>query len=200
MSGREPHERSLPRRRSRARVGCDRERLRRHLRRTGAASLGGGIGAPRGPGLYGLSAYDAGDHWHFVTLGLSELWTKESEDPEVSGFGYELTMRTSHRGEGPPDWTINLLNRLAELVFQGTDLGPGHTLDPGGSITGESTSDLTGLAFVPDPQLGSISTPNGSLHFVQVVVSPFVLHFLQVLTPSVTTGAGHAAVPVTATP
>ena len=46
---------------------------------------------------------------------------------------------------------------------------PGHTLDAGASIMGEATSDLTGLAFALDPQLGSITTPNGSLDFVQVV-------------------------------
>ena len=90
-----------------------------------------GSALPGGPELYGLSAYEAGNHWHFVTLGLSELWAKESEDPEVSGFGHELTMRTSPRGEEPPDWAINLLHRLAELVFQGMAFRAGHTLDAG---------------------------------------------------------------------
>jgi suppressor of fused len=122
-----------------------------------------------GAGLYGVSAYDAGDHRHFVTFGLSELWTKGSEDPEFSGFGYELTMRTSHQGEEPRDWTIKLLQRLGELVFEGTVFRPGHTLDAGTPITGEATSDLTGLVFALDPELGSIETPNGSLDFVQVV-------------------------------
>lgn len=130
---------------------------------------GAGATLPGGPGLYGLSAYDAGNHWHFVTLGISELWAKESDDLEVSGFGYELTMRTLRRGEEPPDWVVKLLGRLAGLTFQGTVFRPGHTLDAGGSIMGEATSDLTGLAFALDPQLGSISTPNGSLDFVQVV-------------------------------
>jgi suppressor of fused len=124
---------------------------------------------PGASGLYGLSAYDADDHWHFVTFGLSELWAKESEDREVSGFGYELTMRTSHQGEEPRDWTVKLLQRLGDLIFEGTVFRPGHTLDAGTPITGEATSDLTGLVFALDPELGSIETPNGSLDFVQVV-------------------------------
>ena len=30
--------------------------------------------------LDGISVYDAGEFWHFVSYGLSELYTKESED------------------------------------------------------------------------------------------------------------------------
>ena len=32
--------------------------------------------------LDGISIYDAGDYWHFVTYGLSELYEKESEHKE----------------------------------------------------------------------------------------------------------------------
>ena len=32
-------------------------------------------------------------HWHYVTYGFTELYQKECEDPEVSGFGFELTFR-----------------------------------------------------------------------------------------------------------
>ena len=40
--------------------------------------------------LDGISVYDAGDFWHFVSYGLSELYTKESDDPEYSGYGLSL--------------------------------------------------------------------------------------------------------------
>ena len=36
--------------------------------------------------LSGISAYknvDPCPHWHFVTYGFSELWAKESADPDV---------------------------------------------------------------------------------------------------------------------
>ena len=32
-------------------------------------------------------------HWHYVTYGFTELYEKKSEDPEVSGYGFELTFR-----------------------------------------------------------------------------------------------------------
>jgi len=43
-----------------------------------------------------ISVYTATEpmeHWHFVTYGFSELYEKEKEDPEHSGFGFELTFR-----------------------------------------------------------------------------------------------------------
>jgi suppressor of fused len=125
---------------------------------------------PGDAGLYAISAFDAGDHWHFVTLGLTELWSKENDDPGVSGFGFEFTMRTRHDvGDEPPAWVLTLLDRLADLVFQGHDLRPGHTLDPGGPITGSASSTLRAVSFSMDPQLGTIATPHGRVEFVQVL-------------------------------
>ena len=46
--------------------------------------------------LDGISVYTAKEpieHWHFVTYGFSELYEKETGDPENSGFGFELTFR-----------------------------------------------------------------------------------------------------------
>lgn len=43
--------------------------------------------------LDGISIYDGGDYWHFVTFGLSDLYEKETEDPEWSGYGFELTLK-----------------------------------------------------------------------------------------------------------
>ena len=32
-------------------------------------------------------------HWHYVTYGFTELYDKESDDPQVSGYGFELTVK-----------------------------------------------------------------------------------------------------------
>ena len=42
--------------------------------------------------LDGISIYDGGDYWHFVTYGLSELHEKVSENTEYSGYGMEFTL------------------------------------------------------------------------------------------------------------
>ena len=64
--------------------------------------------------IYGISAYKVAaprPYWHIVTYGFSELWQKEWEDPEVSGFGFELTMRVAcgPDDENPPNWSLNFL-------------------------------------------------------------------------------------------
>ena len=44
--------------------------------------------------LDGISIYDGGGFWHFVTFGFSDLYEKQAgDDPEWSGAGFELTMK-----------------------------------------------------------------------------------------------------------
>src|SRR5437868_6371298 len=83
--------------------------------------------------LQGISIYDHPlpvPHWHFVTYGFSELYEKESDDPEVSGFGFELTFRLARQEETPPGWVLNFLQNLGRYVFQtGNAFDIGHYLD-----------------------------------------------------------------------
>lgn len=124
--------------------------------------------------LPAIAVYEARqpEHWHFVTYGLSELFEKTSREPEVSGFGFELTMRVP-RGAGeetPPAWPLRALQGLGRYVLgTGKGLDTGHCADLGGSIAPGIESALTCLACVPDPLLGKITTPFGSLLFLQVV-------------------------------
>jgi hypothetical protein len=123
-----------------------------------------------GQGLYGLSAYRADDVWLLVTFGMTELFGKGSDDPEVSGWGYEFTMRVPRDGDEPPQWSLELLQRLVKYVFdEGKPFADGHRMDPGGPITGESGTNLTALAFVKDPQLPAIDSPHGAAEFLTVV-------------------------------
>ena len=43
--------------------------------------------------LDGISIYDGGDFWHFVSYGLTEIYDKETDDREISGYGDELTLK-----------------------------------------------------------------------------------------------------------
>lgn len=111
-------------------------------------------------------------HWHYVTYGLSELFEKSSRDPDVSGFGFELTMRVPRQAgeESPPAWPLRALQGLGRYVLaNGKGLDTGHCADLGGSIAQGVASELTCIACVPDPLLRKIDTPFGSLLFLQVV-------------------------------
>ncbi|ALS26600.1 suppressor of fused protein (SUFU) [Paenibacillus sp. 32O-W] len=125
--------------------------------------------------LDGISAYKAErpyPHWHFVTFGFSELYDKESDDPERSGYGFELTFRLA-RGEAeeePPAWAMNLLQNMGRYVFKsGNVFRNGDYLDANGPICLGSDTKLTALAFVRDPELPALDTPNGQVEFLQMV-------------------------------
>lgn len=114
-------------------------------------------------------------HWSYVTYGFSELYDKQSDDPQDSGYGFELTFRLAMApGEGgdgtPPVWPMNLLQNLARYVFgSGNVFEEGHHLDANGPIALDTETRLRHLAFVADPRLGAIDTANGHLRFLQVV-------------------------------
>ena len=110
-------------------------------------------------------------HWHYVTYGFTELYEKESEDPEVSGYGFELTFRLKRGKEKqPPTWPVSLLQNLARYVFSsGNAFGPGHHMNANGPIALETDTQLTALGFRTDPELGELDTPNGHFMFLQVV-------------------------------
>ncbi|AMV29800.1 Suppressor of fused protein (SUFU) [Gemmata sp. SH-PL17] len=130
---------------------------------------------PFGDGLiYGISAYRATEgapHWHFVTYGFSELYAKESDAPDMSGWGFELTFRLARGTEElPPNWAINFLMNLGKYVRRfGNAFDSGHLMDLNGPIALGTDTAIRAIAFVPDPQLGTIDTPNGSVKFLQIV-------------------------------
>lgn len=123
--------------------------------------------------IYGISAYKAAkpNHWHFVTYGFSELYAKESDDPAVSGWGFELTFRlTRDREKQPPNWAFNFLMNLGSYVRRsGNPFGSGHAMDINGPIAYGTDTAIRAIAFTRDPQLGTIDTPNGRVEFLQVV-------------------------------
>ena len=110
-------------------------------------------------------------YWHYVTYGLTELFEKSSPQPEISGFGFELTFRLP-RGEDeatPPTWPLRMLQGLGQYVLAGHGtFDTGHIVDLGGSIVPpaepESTRTvLEGVVAVPDPSVGKIETPHGTV-------------------------------------
>ena len=126
--------------------------------------------------LDGVSAYDnAGPprHWHYVSYGLSDLFEKESDEPERSGWGLELTFRlarTDGDESAPPILGPNMLQSLARYIVEsGNVLWPGHHMSANGPIAHGVDTRIEASLFVEDPELGAIDTPNGRVRFVQVV-------------------------------
>lgn len=125
--------------------------------------------------IHGISVYlreEPSPHFHFVTYGFTELWDKESEDADTSGFGFELTFRLAREEdeEEPPAWVMHFLQNLGRYVFRtGNAFAPGHKMGLNGPIAlGERTA-ITAICFAPDPELGAFHSSNGQAEFLQIV-------------------------------
>lgn len=125
--------------------------------------------------LDGISVFwrsEPAPHWHYITYGFSDLFAKESANPAVSGFGFELTMRVAavRSEETPPAWPLFLLQSLGRYVFKSRHrFHAGHRISTDGPISLGSATNLTALGFAPDPELPAIDTPFGHVAFLQVV-------------------------------
>lgn len=124
--------------------------------------------------ITGISCYprETPPHWHIVTFGFTELFEKETEDRETSGYGFELTMRVARPpGEKqPPMWALNFLQNMGRYVFgTGNVFGVGHHMPLNSPICLGAETAICSIAFGRDPELGDFSSPNGKARFLQVV-------------------------------
>ncbi len=125
--------------------------------------------------LDGVSVYDGGEYYHLVSYGLSELYEKESENKEYSGYGFEFTMKlkkSSLKDENNElKCAVGILQSLAtETYTRGEIFSPYEYVYTGQAhgIDVEGISKLTGFVTVLD-EAGEIDTPNGKVQFVQLV-------------------------------
>lgn len=125
--------------------------------------------------IHGISCYPRTDpvpHWHFVTYGFTDLFQKETDDPDESGFGFELTFRLARKpGEDlPPPWALNFLQNLGRYVFStGNRFAVGHKMGLNGPIALGEDTKITAICFADDPDLGEFSSELGKAQFIQIV-------------------------------
>jgi hypothetical protein len=101
-----------------------------------------------------------------VTYGLTELYGKENEDPNVSGFGYELTFKLPKVSAAPAPWAFDFLEAIGKQVWKGLDLGPGHTIKTG-PLDGRPGTRETAVLVVRDALApDSLVTPNGRVELL----------------------------------
>lgn len=126
--------------------------------------------------LDGTSYYDRDNeprHLHLVSYGLSELYyNEEAAGQEFSKTGFELTFRIK-RNEGDtvePTWVSVVMNNLARYVHKsGRWFEANQFVPAGGPLCTDMDTDITGVVFALDPELGRIDTPHGEVSFLQMV-------------------------------
>ena len=125
--------------------------------------------------LQGISVYDAGDCFHFVTYGLTDLYEKEGKDPNYSGFGYEFTLKLRKAGledeMAEQRGIAGILQSLARLTFEkGEQFYPNEYIYTGQEtgMDAQGLSKLTGFITAED-EAGTIDTPNGKVDFIKLI-------------------------------
>lgn len=126
--------------------------------------------------LDGISIYDGGDYWHFVTFGLSELYEKECEDKEISGYGMEFTFRLKKDNykdeEAELKGICGILQSIARITFTKGEIFNAWEYLYTGQTQGIDTrmqSNITGFITIPDRKFRTIDTPNGKVEFVEFI-------------------------------
>ncbi len=126
--------------------------------------------------LQGISVYDGGDYWHFITYGLSELFEKKSNIKEVSGYGMEFTLKLKkdnyENEESEIQCICGILQSIARITFTKGELFNVYEYLYTGQTEGidcNRKSNITGFITVPDDKFHEIDTPNGKVCFVEFV-------------------------------
>lgn len=133
-------------------------------------SLGGG------DPLDGISIYDGGDYWHFVTFGLSELYEKECDNQEYSGYGMEFTLKLKKDNYADEEAELKgicgILQSIARITFTKGEIFDVWEYLYTGQTQGMDTrmqSNITGFITIPDREFRTIDTPNGRVEFVEFI-------------------------------
>lgn len=125
--------------------------------------------------LDGISVYDGGDYWHFVTYGLSELYEKETDDEEYSGYGMEFTFKLKKYSDDDTArirGICGILQQIARITFNSGEIFGTYEYLYTGQTSGidpEGKSNITGFITIPDTDAKPMDTPNGKVEFVEFI-------------------------------
>ena len=126
--------------------------------------------------LDGISIYDGGDYWHFVSYGLSELDEKVSENAEYSGYGMEFTLKLKKDNYADEEAELKgicgILQTIARATFSSGEIFRPYEYLYTGQTEGmdvNKKSNITGFITIPDEKAGIIDTVNGKVEFIQFI-------------------------------
>lgn len=126
--------------------------------------------------LDGISIYDGGDYWHFITYGLSELYEKESDIKEISGYGMEFTFKLKkdnyENEENEIKCICGILQQIARITFTKGEIFNAYEYLYTGQTEGidsRKSSNITGFITIPDTKFKTINTKNGKVDFVEFI-------------------------------
>jgi hypothetical protein len=118
----------------------------------------------------GTHVYDAGQAWHYVTLGLTELYDQSDASVGPNGIRCELSMRVAkHDSAEPPLWPVAFLGKIASHVSQGAVLAHGVSFRTGPIPGAPAEAGLEGAVALLDPGIEPRPGPFGKVGVILLV-------------------------------
>jgi hypothetical protein len=118
----------------------------------------------------GTYVYDAGHAWHYVTLGLTELYDQSDASFGPNGIRCELSMRVAKRGSAePPLWPVAFLRKIAGHVSQGTVLAQAVTFRTGPIAGAPTEAGFEAAVALLDPAITPRPGPFGKVGVILLV-------------------------------
>jgi hypothetical protein len=118
----------------------------------------------------GAHVYDAGRAWHYVTLGLTDLYDQSDASVGPNGIRCELSMKVAKAGSGePPLWPVAFLGKIAGYVSQSTVLAQAIAFRTGPIAGAPADAGLEGAVALLDPAIEPQSGPFGKVGVILLV-------------------------------
>ena len=118
----------------------------------------------------GTHVYDAGNAWHYVTLGLTELYDQSDASAGPNGIRCELSMRVAkHDATEPPLWPVAFLGKIASHVSQGAVMAQGVSFRTGPIPGSPPEAGLEGAVALLDPSIEPRPGPFGKVGVILLV-------------------------------
>jgi hypothetical protein len=118
----------------------------------------------------GTHVYDAGHAWHYVTLGLTDLYDQSDASVGPNGIRCELSMRVAKRGSAePPLWPVAFLRKIASHVSQGSVLAQAVAFRTGPIPGAPAEAAFEGAVALLDPRIEPRPGPFGKVGVILLV-------------------------------
>jgi hypothetical protein len=118
----------------------------------------------------GTHVYDAGNAWHYVTLGLTDLYDQSDASIGPNGIRCELSMRVGKRDDAEaPLWPVAFLGKIAAYIRQTSVLAQAVAFRTGAIAGAPPDADLEGVVAFLDPAFEPRPGPFGKVGVILLV-------------------------------
>jgi suppressor of fused len=118
----------------------------------------------------GTHVYDAGHAWHYVTLGLTDLYDQSGASFGPDGIRCELSMRVGKRDEAEaPLWPVAFLGKIASHIRQTSVLAQAVVFRTGSIAGAPPDAGLEGVVALLDPGIEPRQGPFGKVGVILLV-------------------------------